>query len=61
VWQATTRFSEEELEDVLEIIGRVFDEEEASIPKGVEDMKMAKLASTKMGATRKARRLKKTA
>jgi hypothetical protein len=45
----------------MDIINRVFDEEEADIPEGVEDVEMEKLASDMVGATKKSRRPKKKA
>jgi hypothetical protein len=57
--QAGTRFSEEELNDILEIIQGVFDEDEAQIPAGVEDMQMEKIANKMLGASKKKRKVKR--
>jgi hypothetical protein len=57
--QAGTRFSEEELNDILEIIQGVFDEDEAQIPAGVEDMHMEKIANKLLGASKKKRKVKR--
>jgi hypothetical protein len=57
--QAGTRFSEEELNDILEIIQGVFDEDEAQIPAGVEDMQMEKIANKLLGASKKKRKVKR--
>jgi hypothetical protein len=57
--QAGSRFSEEELNDILEIIQGVFDEDEAQIPAGVEDMQMEKIANKLLGASKKKRRVKR--
>jgi hypothetical protein len=50
VWKAGTRFSEDELHDILTISQGVFDEEEAEIPVGVEDVRMDKIANKLLGA-----------
>jgi hypothetical protein len=50
IWQAGTRFTEDELHDILTISQGVFDEEEAEIPAGVEDMRMDKIANKLLGA-----------
>ncbi|KAF1829209.1 hypothetical protein BDW02DRAFT_561655 [Decorospora gaudefroyi] len=57
--EAGTRFTEEELRDILVIIRRVFDEEEESIPAGVEDMQMPKIANKLLGANKKRRKVKR--
>ena len=57
--QAGSRFSEDELSDILEIIQGVFDEDEALIPAGAEDVKMEKIANKLLGASKKKRRVKR--
>lgn len=57
--QAGTRFSEDELADILSIIQQVLDEEEASIPAGVEDQAMDKIPNKLLGASKKRRKVKK--
>jgi hypothetical protein len=54
--QAGTRFTEDELHDMLGIIQQVFDEDEAQIPAGVEDMDMPKIANKLLGAANKKKR-----
>ncbi|CAO2650040.1 Nn.00g013320.m01.CDS01 [Neocucurbitaria sp. VM-36] len=54
--EAGSRFTEEELHDILAIIQQVFDEEEAAIPPGVEDQVMQKIPNKLLGASRKKRR-----
>ncbi|EOA87914.1 hypothetical protein ACJQWK_08186 [Exserohilum turcicum] len=56
VEEAGTRFTENELHDMLAIIQQVFDEEEAQIPHGVEDMEMPKITNKLLGAANKKRR-----
>jgi hypothetical protein len=57
--QAGTRFSEDDLHEILAIITRVFDEEEASIPAGVEDKDLPKIANKLLGASKKKRKVKR--
>ncbi|KNG50999.1 rna polymerase iii subunit c17 protein [Stemphylium lycopersici] len=57
--EAGTRFTEDELHDILAIIQHVFDEEEASIPAGVEYMEMPKIANKLLGANKKRRKVKR--
>lgn len=59
VEEAGTRFSEDELADILSIIQQVLDEEEASIPAGVEDQAMDKIPNKLLGASKKRRKVKK--
>ncbi|KAJ4373064.1 hypothetical protein N0V83_003355 [Neocucurbitaria cava] len=54
--EAGSRFSEEQLHDILSIIQQVFDEEEASIPAGAEDQEMPKIPNKLLGASRKKRK-----
>jgi hypothetical protein len=54
--QAGTRFTEDELHDILNICQAVFDEEEGQIPAGVEDMQMEKIANKLLGARKTRRR-----
>ncbi|KAL1610051.1 hypothetical protein SLS60_001716 [Paraconiothyrium brasiliense] len=51
--EATTRFSEEELDDILQQLLNVFYEEEANIPAGVEDQEMEKLPDEMLGDSRR--------
>jgi len=55
--QAGSRFTEEELLDILTICQGVFDEEEAEIPDGVEDMKMDKIPNKLLGAKKAKRKV----
>ncbi|KAI4640215.1 uncharacterized protein J4E78_010687 [Alternaria triticimaculans] len=57
--EAGTRFTEDELHDILAIIQQVFDEEEGGIPEGVEDMEMPKIANKLLGANKKRRKVKR--
>ncbi|KAF2683203.1 hypothetical protein K458DRAFT_390473 [Lentithecium fluviatile CBS 122367] len=58
--EATSRFSEAELDDMLQIITQVLHEEhEEDIPEGVEDIDMEKLDSKLLGATKKGRKVKR--
>jgi hypothetical protein len=59
--QAGTRFTEDELHDILAIIQQVFDEEEGNIPEGVEHMEMPKIANKLLGANKKRRKVKRKA
>ncbi|KAF2873910.1 hypothetical protein BDV95DRAFT_605376 [Massariosphaeria phaeospora] len=54
--EADIRFSETQLDDMLAIVQSVFDEEEAAIPAGVEDVDMEKIPNKLLGASRKRRR-----
>ncbi|EMD85072.1 hypothetical protein COCC4DRAFT_166871 [Bipolaris maydis ATCC 48331] len=56
VEEAGTRFTEDELHDMLAIIQQVFDEEEAQIPQGVEHVDMPKIANKLLGAANKKKR-----
>jgi hypothetical protein len=47
------------LHDILGIVQGVFDEEEAAIPVGVEDMHMDKIANKLLGASKKKRKVKR--
>ncbi|KZM24101.1 uncharacterized protein EKO05_0010281 [Ascochyta rabiei] len=55
--EAGTRFSEAELHEILATIARVLDEEEAAIPRGVEDEALPKLANKLLGASKKKRKV----
>lgn len=57
--QADQRFSETELQAILAKITRVFEEEEASIPQGVEAQDLPKIEGKLLGAARKKRKGKK--
>lgn len=59
--EAGTRFTEDELHDILAITQHVFDEEEANIPQGVEDMKMDKISNKLLGASKKRRKVRRKA
>ena len=59
--KAGTRFTEDELHDILAITQQVFDEEEGNIPAGVENMEMPKIANKLLGANKKRRKAKKKA
>jgi hypothetical protein len=58
-FQAGTRFTEDELHDILEIIKGVFDEEESDIPKGVENQRMDKIPNKLLGARKGKRKVTK--
>jgi hypothetical protein len=47
------------LGDILEIVQGVFDEEEAAIPAGVENVHMEKIANKLLGASKKKRKVKR--
>ncbi|KAF1976860.1 hypothetical protein BU23DRAFT_551297 [Bimuria novae-zelandiae CBS 107.79] len=51
--EATLRFREEELDDMIDTIWRVFYEEEKDIPAGVEDQEMEKLPDEMLGDSRR--------
>ncbi|KAF2438019.1 hypothetical protein P171DRAFT_504911, partial [Karstenula rhodostoma CBS 690.94] len=51
--EATTRFSEDELDDILQQVLNVFYEEEANIPAGVENQEMEKLPDEMLGDSRR--------
>ncbi|KAF2791569.1 hypothetical protein K505DRAFT_280425 [Melanomma pulvis-pyrius CBS 109.77] len=55
VQESSTRFTEDEILDILNLIGQVFDEEEGNIPEGVEDQDMEKIGNKLLGAARKKR------
>ncbi|KAF1349253.1 hypothetical protein EJ07DRAFT_169551 [Lizonia empirigonia] len=57
--EAGSRFKDEELHEILEIITRVFDEEEESIPAGVEDIDLPKISNKLLGASKKKRKVKR--
>ncbi|KAJ4318285.1 hypothetical protein N0V94_004492 [Neodidymelliopsis sp. IMI 364377] len=57
--EAGSRFSEDDLHEILAIITRVFDEEEASIPAGVEDQELPKITNKLLGASKKKRKVKR--
>jgi len=57
--QAGSRFTEEELHDILGITQQVFDEEEATIPKGVEYQQMDKIPDKLLGASKKRRKARR--
>lgn len=54
--QADQRFNEEELQDILAIITKVFEEEEGDIPQGVEDENLPKIDNKLLGAAKKKKR-----
>ncbi|KAF1848836.1 uncharacterized protein K460DRAFT_364788 [Cucurbitaria berberidis CBS 394.84] len=56
--EAGSRFTEEELLDILNIIQQVFDEEEAFIPAGVEHQTMEKIPNKLLGANKKKRKVR---
>ncbi|OSS52033.1 hypothetical protein B5807_03694 [Epicoccum nigrum] len=51
--EADQRFTEDQLQDILARITRVFEEVEAEIPLGVEDREMPKVENKLLGAARK--------
>ncbi|KAF2267169.1 hypothetical protein CC78DRAFT_530971 [Lojkania enalia] len=53
--EAGSRFTEEQQEDILATIARVFDEEESEIPVGIEEIDMPKVPARMKGVTRKKR------
>ncbi|KAF2832481.1 hypothetical protein CC86DRAFT_89962 [Ophiobolus disseminans] len=55
--EAGSRFSEEELLDILSICQAVFDEDEVEIPEGVESMKMDKIPNKLLGAKKAKRKV----
>ncbi|KAH8712104.1 HRDC-like protein [Phaeosphaeriaceae sp. PMI808] len=57
--EAGSRFTEDELHDIMAICGQVFDEEEEGIPKGVEDMELQKIPNKLLGAKRVKRKVGK--
>ncbi|KAH7082629.1 HRDC-like protein [Paraphoma chrysanthemicola] len=57
--EAGSRFSEEDLHDILGICQQVFDEEEAAIPAGVENVEMEKIPNKLLGARKAKRRVAK--
>ncbi|KAF1950464.1 hypothetical protein CC80DRAFT_227379 [Byssothecium circinans] len=50
--EANKRFTDDELYDILATITRVFDEEEADIPAGVEDLEMERVDDRMLGVTK---------
>jgi hypothetical protein len=54
--QSHTRFTEEQLDEMVEIIQQVFEEEEAAIPEGVEAQEMEKISNKLLGASKKRRK-----
>ncbi|KAF2621949.1 hypothetical protein BU25DRAFT_415640 [Macroventuria anomochaeta] len=57
--EAGTRFSEQQLSEILSIITQVFEEEEASIPAGVEDAELPKIQNKLLGASKKKKKVKR--
>lgn len=57
--QADTRFDQDQLQDILHRITQVFEEEEASIPAGVEVAELPKIANKLLGASKKKRKVKR--
>ncbi|KAF2704671.1 hypothetical protein K504DRAFT_460942 [Pleomassaria siparia CBS 279.74] len=53
--ESSIRFEEHELDDILARINQVLDEEEESIPVGVENQDMSKIANKLLGAAKKKR------
>lgn len=51
--KATTRFTEEELDDILDTVTNVFYEEEKDIPAGVENLEMERLPEEQLGDSRR--------
>lgn len=51
--QSHTRFTEEQLDEMLALINQVFEEDEAEIPDGVENQEMEKVANKLLGASKK--------
>lgn len=54
--ESHTRFTEEQLDEMLALIKQVFEEDEAEIPAGVEDQEMEKVANKLLGASKKRRK-----
>lgn len=54
--QSHTRFTDEQLDEMLAIIQQVFEEEEAVIPAGVEDQVLPKIPNKLQGASKKRRK-----
>ncbi|KAF2020145.1 hypothetical protein BU24DRAFT_459753 [Aaosphaeria arxii CBS 175.79] len=48
-----TRFSEEQMEEMVRDIAAVFDEEEGDIPTGVEDVQMERIGNKLLGAKKR--------
>lgn len=59
LFQADSRFTEDQLQDILARITAVFDEEEASIPGGVEDEVLPKIENKLLGAAKKKKKAKR--
>ncbi|KAJ4986980.1 RNA polymerase III subunit C17 [Stagonosporopsis vannaccii] len=57
--EADQRFTEDQLQDILARITHVFEEEEGSIPKGVEEENLPKIENKLLGAARKKRKAKR--
>lgn len=57
--EAGSRFTEDELHDILSIIQGVFDEQEAEIPEGVENQVMEKIPNKMLGASKKRKKAKR--
>ncbi|KAF2024300.1 hypothetical protein EK21DRAFT_94193 [Setomelanomma holmii] len=57
--EAGSRFTEDELHDILSICQTVFDEEESDIPEGVEDQEMEKITNKLLGAKKAKRKVGK--
>ncbi|KAH3940421.1 hypothetical protein HBI81_019230 [Parastagonospora nodorum] len=54
--EANSRFTDDQLHEILAKCQQVFDEEEAEIPDGVEDIQMAKVKDKLLGAAKKGRK-----
>ncbi|KAF2998287.1 hypothetical protein E8E13_007222 [Curvularia kusanoi] len=57
--EADSRFTEDQLQDILSRITAIFDEEEASIPAGVEDEDLPKIENKLLGAAKKKKKVKR--
>ncbi|KAF2119481.1 RNA polymerase Rpb4-domain-containing protein [Lophiotrema nucula] len=51
--EAGSRFTDEQLEDILNEVSRVFDEEEGNISEGAEHVELEKMDAKMKGATKK--------
>ncbi|KAF2654693.1 hypothetical protein K491DRAFT_693620 [Lophiostoma macrostomum CBS 122681] len=58
--ESGTRFTEDELEDMLALITQVFQEEEGSIHAGVEDQELEKTSNKLLGASKRKKRVRRT-
>ncbi|XPS95487.1 hypothetical protein M3J09_004777 [Ascochyta lentis] len=56
--EAGTRFSDADLQSILDTIARVFGEEEAGIPIGVEGAELPKIGNKLLGASKKRRKVR---